>query len=179
MRSPSPSAGNGFRLRELTFLSMMGTLIFALKMALAALPNINLNAVVIILLASFFRWKALLSVAVYIFLEGTVFGFGWWWLCYWYLWPCLTALAVLYREHRTALGWAALAGAYGLCFGALCSVPFLFFGGWKVALGYWINGIPYDIIHCAGNFVSTLTLYKPLYAVMERLTDRTVFRAGE
>ena len=169
MKSHSQSGGNAFNLRELTFLSMMGTLIFALKMAFVAFPNINLNAVMMILLASFFRWKALLSVAVYIFLEGFTFGFGMWWFCYWYLWPCLIALSVLYRNHRSALGRAILAGAFGLSFGALCSILYLFLGGWKVAVGFWISGIPYDIAHCVGNFVSTLALYRPLYAVMDKL----------
>lgn len=172
MKSHSQSDGNALRIKEFTLLSMMGTLIFALKMAFVALPNINLNAVCMIILASFFRWKALLSVAVYIFLEGITFGFGPWWLCYWYLWPCLIALSVLFRKRRSAIGWAVLAGMFGLCFGALCSVPYLFFGGLKTALAVWVNGIPYDIAHCVGNFVSTLVLYKPLYAVMERLAFR-------
>ena len=33
----------------------------------------------------------------------------------------------------------------------------------------WVAGIPYDLTHCVGNFVFTLTLYRPLHRVMEKL----------
>ena len=42
----------------------MGALMFALKMALVALPNVNMNALIIILTAVFFGWRVLYSVAV-------------------------------------------------------------------------------------------------------------------
>ena len=139
---------------------------FAVKMALASIPNVHLNALLIILTASFFGWKVLYSVAVYIMLEGLSFGFGMWWLCYWYLWPSLAAVAVLMRKNRSALLWAVLAGLHGLCFGALCSIPYIFIGGWHMAFSYWVNGLPFDLSHCAGNFVFTLLLYKPLCKAM-------------
>lgn len=143
-------------------LSLMGALMFALKLALASLPNIHLNAVLIILTAVFFGWKVLYTVVVYIMLEGLVYGFGLWWWCYWYLWPLLAVLAVLMRKNDSALIWAVLAAAFGLCFGALCSIPYLFIGGPGMALSYWVSGIPFDLMHCAGNFVTTLVLYRPL-----------------
>ena len=98
MSSPSPQAGK-LSIKEISALSIIGALIFAAKMAMAALPNISLNALLIILTAVFFGWKALYAVGVYVMLEGLVFGFGLWWLCYWYLWPLLAALAVLMRKN--------------------------------------------------------------------------------
>ena len=41
-----------------------------------------------------------------------------------------------------------------------------------MALSYWVSGITFDLIHCAGNFVFTLTLYKPLYKVMEKILGK-------
>jgi energy-coupling factor transport system substrate-specific component len=38
-----------------------------------------------------------------------------------------------------------------------------------MALSYWISGLSFDLVHCAGNFVLTLVLFKPLYTVMEKL----------
>ena len=60
----------------------MAALIFASKVALSSLPNINLNALLIILATVFFGWHALYAVAVYIMLEGLVFGFSVWWISY-------------------------------------------------------------------------------------------------
>ena len=79
---------------------------------------------------------------------------------------------MLLRKNDSALIWAVVAGVFGLCFGALCSIPYLFIGGWAMALSYWVSGITYDLVHCAGNFVFTLTLYKPLYKVMEKILGK-------
>ena len=75
--------------------------------------------------------------------------------------------AVLMRKNDSALVWAIVAAVHGLIFGALCSIPYLFIGGWTMALSYWVSGIPFDLIHCGGNFVMTLVLYKPLKKGME------------
>ena len=40
----------------------MGALLFATKAALASIPNINLNAVIIILTTVFFGWRAMYSL---------------------------------------------------------------------------------------------------------------------
>lgn len=168
MNSPSRPAGK-LSAKELCVLSLMGALIFGAKLALASVPNVSLNALLIIITAVFFGWRAMYSVGVYIMLEGLVFGFGIWWWSYWYLWPALTAAAVLMRACRSPLIWAVTAGVFGLCFGALCAIPYLFIGGWEMAFSYWISGIPFDLIHCAGNFVSTLVLFAPLCSLMEKL----------
>jgi hypothetical protein len=61
MSSPSRSAGK-LSVREICVLALMAALIFASKVALASLPNININSVLIILTVVFFGWKALYTV---------------------------------------------------------------------------------------------------------------------
>lgn len=168
MRSGSKPAGK-LSAREIVSLALSGALMFASKAAMASLPNIHLNAVLIILGAVFFGWRVMYSIAIYIMLEGLIFGFSLWWLSYWYIWPILGVAAVIMRENRSPLIWAVVAAIHGLCFGALCAVPYLFIGGREMAFSYWIGGIPFDLAHCAGNFVLTLVLFKPLYAAMERI----------
>lgn len=140
----------------------MGALMIGSKLALSSLPNIHLNAVFIIIASVFFGWKAMYSVAVYVMLEGLIFGFGLWWISYLYAWPLLCAICVLMRQNDDALIWAVAAGIHGLIFGALCAVPYFFIGGWSMAFSYWVSGISFDLLHCAGNFVLTLVLYRPL-----------------
>ncbi|MBE6949140.1 MAG: hypothetical protein E7456_04775 [Ruminococcaceae bacterium] len=165
MRSHLPPAGK-LNVRELCILSLMGGLMLAAQVVMSALPNIHITAIFIILTAVTFGWKALYSVAVFILLEGLIWGFGTWWFSYWYAWPALTAAAVIMRNNDSSLIWAVVAAVHGICFGALCSVPYLFIGGWEMAVSYWISGIPFDLAHCAGNFVLTLILFKPLKKVM-------------
>ena len=62
-----------------------------------------------------------------------------------------------------------LSGLFGLLFGALCAPVYLFAGGPAFALSWWLSGIPYDLLHCAGNFVLALVLFVPLRKRMSRL----------
>ena len=38
-----------------------------------------------------------------------------------------------------------------------------------LALSWWISGIPFDLLHGAGNFAMALALFKPCRAVLYRL----------
>lgn len=153
-------------------LTMLGALIFAAKEALYALPNVNLNAVFIILATVFFGWRALYSVAIYVLLEGLINnanGFMLWWIGYLYVWPLLVCVAMLFRKNDSVIVWAVIAAVYGLVFGPLMYLEyFAINGGWEMFFTMWVSGIPFDLIHCGSNFVTTLVLYKPLYAVMKR-----------
>ena len=171
MRSPSPSAGE-LTAREICILALMAALIFGTKVALASLPNINLNSVLIILTVVFFGWKALYTVYVYVLLEGLVFGFSVWWVGYLYIWAILVVAAMALRRNDSALLWAVVAGAFGLVFGPLMYLEwFAINGGWQGYFAMWVAGIPYDVTHCVGNFTATLILYRPLHTVMKKLTN--------
>ena len=155
-------------IREMCLLALMAALMVASQVAMAALPNIHLVAVFIIVTTLAFGWKAMLAVAVFVALEGFIFGFGIWWVSYLYVWPVLVAVVMIFRENDSSLLWAIIAGAHGLLFGALCAIPYLFVGGWPMAVSYWVAGIPFDLVHCAGNFVVTLLLAKPLAKLTQR-----------
>ena len=175
MKSRSPSATttkSRLSARELTCLATMGALMFALKMAMAALPNIHPVAMLIILTALQFSWRALYAVGVYILLEGVLFGFGIWWISYLYIWPLLTVLTVLLRKNEGRLFWASLAAFFGLAFGALCSIPYFFIGGPSMAFSYWISGIPFDLLHMVGNFAVTFALLPTLRSVLSHACGR-------
>ncbi len=158
--------------RDVCVLALMAALMEGTKLALASLPNIHINAVLIILAAVFFGWKAMYTVGVYVMLEGIIFGFGIWWISYLYVWPLLCAVCVLMRRNDSALIWAVAAAIHGLIFGALCSLPYFFIGGWHMAFSYWVGGITFDLAHCAGNFVLTLALYRPLKRAMEAVLKK-------
>ena len=54
----------------------------------------------------------------------------------------------------------------------LLGVVYLFTGGPAVALSWWISGIPFDLLHCGGNFVMVLVLFKPLRRLLTTLYTR-------
>jgi energy-coupling factor transport system substrate-specific component len=79
---------------------------------------------------------------------------------------------MLFRNKRSPFFWAILSGAYGLSFGTLCSVPYLFIGGIPMAVSKIISGIPFDVVHCIGNYVIALVLFKPLYRFLEWINQK-------
>lgn len=159
-------------MREMAVLGMLGALMFAFKAAMMALPNIHPVAVFIIAGTIYFGWRMLYAVAVYVMLEGIVYGFGIWWISYLYIWPLLVCITMMFRKTRARLFWAVAAAVFGLCFGALCAIPYLISGGWAAGFSYWLSGIPFDIAHCVGNFAAVLVLLPVLLRVIEAASGK-------
>ena len=155
---------------------MTGALIFAAKMALAGLPNIEPVSLLVMVCAVAFGAGAVYPIAVYVLLEISVFGPHLWSISYLYVWGLLALAAWLLRDMESPLGWAVLSGGFGLLFGALCAPVYLITGGPSFALSWWISGIPFDLAHCVGNFSLALVLFRPLRNIALRL--RRHFRAG-
>ena len=155
--------------RDMALLALLGALMFASQVVMASLPNIHSVALLIILTALSFGMKSLYSVGVFVLLEGLMYGFGTWWIGYIYAWPLLAVAAVFFRANTSPLFWAVIAGIHGLSFGAMCALPQIFILGARGALSWWISGIPFDLMHCAGNFVVVLVLIDPLRRLLSKL----------
>ena len=158
------------RARDIVLLGLLGAILMVTKMALAWLPNIEPVSLLVMVYASVLGWKVLCPVYVYVALEYMIWGFGLWSACYLYVWTVLALLAILLRRMESPVGWAVLGGGFGLCFGALCALVYLAAGGWQFALSWWVSGIPFDLLHCAGNFAMALVLFRPCHKVLSRLT---------
>jgi energy-coupling factor transport system substrate-specific component len=53
-------------------------------------------------------------------------------------------------------------------------IPYFFINsGWEMYFAMWVNGIPFDLVHCGGNFVLTLVLYKPLHTLLRQLVEKS------
>lgn len=156
--------------REAALFGVLGGLTFAAKVAMMALPNIEPVSLLVLVFAVTYGKKALFPIYVYVLLELTLFGVGLWSVSYLYLWPLLALVAWLLRNMKSVLGWAVLAAAFGLLFGALCAPVYLISGGPAFALSWWLSGIPFDLAHCAGNFALTLALFAPLRRLFARFS---------
>ena len=153
---------NHKRLLELVVLSLLGALMFAAKMCLAGLPNIEPVSLLVIVYTLVYGKKALYPIYIYVAMELMFWGLGLWNLRYLYVWLVLFFLTLLFRRMESPWGWAILSGAFGLSFGLLCTPVYWITGGWAFGLSWWISGIPWDVVHCVGNFVIALVLVRPL-----------------
>ena len=150
---------------------MLGGLTFGAKVVMMGLPNIEPVSLLVMLFAVTFGKKALFPIYVYVLLEFALFGIALWSAAYVYVWPLLALAAWLARGMRSPLGWALLSAAFGLLFGALCTPVYLLSGGPAFALSWWLNGIPFDLAHCGGNFALALVLFVPLRRLMARICE--------
>lgn len=155
--------------RELALFSILGALTFGAKYAMSLLPNIEPVSLMVMLFAVVFGRKCLYPVYLYVTMEILFYGLGLWNINYLYIWAVLALAAYLLRGMKSRLGWAMVSGVFGLMFGALCGIVDIFIGGVPYAVAKWISGIPFDIMHCAGNFVIALLLFGPMRDLMEKL----------
>ena len=155
-------------LRELVFLSLFSALIIAAKEAMSFLPNIE--PVMVAVLA--FGAKAFYPCVIFVLAEGLLYGFGWYFFVYCYVWPILVATTLLLRPVvRSYIVWTVIGALYGLFFGPLCCIEAWVVNGWQMAFSYWISGIPFDLLHFAGNAVMCGVLLKPLTTLLMKLKE--------
>ncbi len=142
---------------------------FAAKYVMSFLPNIEPVSLMVMLFAVVFGKKWVYPTYLYVVMEILFYGISLWNINYLYIWAVLAVSAYLLRKMQGRLNWAILSGVFGLAFGALCGIVDVFIGGFSYAVTKWISGIPFDIAHCAGNFVIALVVFKPLRELMEKL----------
>ncbi len=153
---------------ELVLFALLAALTFALQVAMAQLPNIEPVSLLLMVFTRVFGLKALLIAYVFVLLEVLLYGLSLWTINYLYVWAVLCVVVYALRALDSPVLWAVISGAFGLLFGLLCAIPYLFVGGPGLAASYFISGIPFDLVHCAGNFVLALLLGGPLVKLTRR-----------
>lgn len=161
-----------FTVRDLTDIGIMTATLEAGKIALSFLPNIELVSFFIIMYTLFFGRKVFYTIYTFVFIEFLLYGFGIWSVMYLYVWTILAMLVLLFHKQNHVLFFCTLSGFFGLCFGGLCSLPYIVISGPQAAFAWWIAGIPSDITHCISNFIICLMLYRPIRYVLTQLSHK-------
>ena len=160
------------RLRRLIFLTIYGVLMYLSQLLLAALPNIHMVAMLITVVTVVYRKWALIPIYVYAFLNG-MYGI-YVLLPYLYIWTLLWAIImILPRSMPDKIAvpvYAIICGLHGMLFGLLYApAQALLFGfSLEQTIAWIFAGLPYDLLHCAGNVVFSL-LSVPLIKLLVRL----------
>ena len=162
--------------RDVATVGLMVAVIEACKLAMQALPNIELTSFLLILFTLRYPRLTWYAVPAFTLIEGMVYGFGMWWVMYLYAWPLLMLVTRAFSRIDSAFFWAIVSGVFGLCFGILCAVPYFFVGlsggiagGLRHMFAWWIAGIPFDLIHGVSNFAIMLALYRPMSSLLAHM----------
>lgn len=160
--------------KDIALIGFLSAILFVSQVALSFLPNIEIVSLLVIIYTLVFKKKVFFAIYIFAILEGMFYGFGTWWIMYLYVWSVLALLTLWFQKNTSHLFWCLISALYGLSFGALCAIPYFFIGGWGMGAAYWVSGIPFDIIHCIGNFAVTLILFKPTLAILSYLNNKFI-----
>lgn len=164
--------GGRMTTRRLVTMALLGAILVGLQVAMAALPNIEAVSLLVMVYTVVFGGGVVYILAVFVVLEMLIWGVSTWVINYLYVWAVLALLAWLLRKMESPWGWALLSGGFGLAFGALCALVYLPVGGIEMFAATWVVGIPFDLLHCAGNFVIALILFRPCRKLLARLWEQ-------
>ena len=150
---------------------------FCSKLLMEFLPNVHLLGMFTILLTVVYRFKALIPIYVYVFLNGLYSGFNFWWVPYLYIWTVLWGLTMLIPKKTpkplAAILYPFICSLHGFAFGILYApAQALMFNLSFKQMIVWIGaGATFDVIHGISNFIAGL-LVMPLSRLLLRLEKR-------
>lgn len=162
---------------DIALTGVMTAVMVVSKEAMSFLPNVEPVSFWVILFTLTYGWRIFLAIPVFVLIEGCIYGMGPWWVMYLYAWPLLALAAYLNRRQESVWAWSLLSGFFGLFFGFLCAIPYAVVGisdngirgGLYAGFTWWVAGIPWDVVHCMGNFVLMRALYDPVRSAMRRI----------
>ena len=158
--------------KEMAVFSMLGTMMYASKIIMEAVPNVHLLGVFIIAFTVVYRKKALYPIYIFVFLTGIFSGFATWWIPYLYIWAVLWAVTMLIPQWLPAkikpVVYMVISALHGYMYGILYApAQALLFGlDYNGMIAWIIAGLPFDIIHGTSNLFCGL-LIQPLIKTLE------------
>lgn len=158
--------------KEMAVFSMLGTMMYASKIIMEAVPNVHLLGVFVIAFTVVYRKKALYPIYIFVFLTGIFSGFATWWIPYLYIWAVLWAVTMLIPQWLPAkikpVVYMVISALHGYMYGILYApAQALLFGlDYNGMIAWIIAGLPFDIIHGTSNLFCGL-LIQPLIKTLE------------
>ena len=166
----------GLTIFEMVLFAMLGTLMFSSKMLMEFLPNIHLLGMFIVTFTVVFRFKALVPIYIYVFLNGIVAGFAPWWIPYLYVWTVLWGMTMLLPRSMppkvAMIVYPLVCALHGILFGILYAPAqaMMFSLSFRQMLLWIASGTLFDITHCVSNLIAGLLIY-PLTILLRKLCD--------
>ncbi len=145
--------------REIAIFGLLGSLMYAAKAIMEALPNIHLVGALIVAYTVVYRKKALYPIYIYVLLCGLFGGFNLWWLPYLYVWTVLWGAVMLLPKRMpkwvATVVYMVVCSLHGFLFGVIYAPAQALLLGldFNGMIAWIISGLPFDITHGISNFV--------------------------
>jgi hypothetical protein len=166
--------------RMVSFVGIMAATIEFGKLALAALPNIEVVSLLCALFSYVFGGIGFLATVVFVCIEPMIWGVGPWVVSYFIYWPTLSALFLLLgrRRVKNRVVISFIAVAMTVLFGVLTSLVEvgLFSGSYDNFLYrfgiYYLRGVWFYVAQIVTNAVLFPLLFHPLSRLLKRVDPR-------
>lgn len=166
------------KLKDIALLSLLAALMCVGDFAMEWLPNVHFVGVFIVVTTVIYRKYAILSIFVYWMVSGFVEGISLWWIPKIYIWVFLWLGIMLIPKNLSekikSILYVVVCAAHGfLSFGVLYAPAQALIAGldFKGTLAWIIQGLPFDITQCIGNFVLGSLVIYPMIKILQR-TDK-------
>jgi len=147
------------------------------KLALSAIPNVEVVTLLLSIYGYVFGWLGVLSAFVFVSIEPLIYGFGTWVVSYYIYWPLVAIVFMLLSRLRVKNRWVLCAAALLLTFffGILSSLVDigLFSGSYDNFFPrffiYYSRGVYFYIIQLACNGILFPSLFPYLAGKLSRV----------
>ena len=166
-----------FSVTDVALTGVMAATLEAVKLALSALPNIELVSLLLALYGYVFGPCGVLAAVIFVVAEMLIWGINTWVISYLIYWPLIALLFWFLGKKgvKTRFVITGIAVVMTFFFGVLTSLidVGLFAGYWENFLLrfsiYYARGIWFYVIHIVSNAAVFLTLFTPLEALFQKL----------
>lgn len=147
------------------------------KLAMSALPNIEVVTLLLALFGYVFGWLGVAAAFVFVCIEPLIYGVNTWVISYFLYWPLVASVFMLLGRARIKNRFVLTLAAVLLTvyFGVLTSfVDVAIFSGYFDNLlarfsAYYLRGVVFYIIQIVCNLVLFLLLFRPLEGLLKRI----------
>ncbi|MBQ6614406.1 MAG: hypothetical protein IIX18_03705 [Clostridia bacterium] len=151
-------------IRDITVFAMLGALMFAGKKIMEFLPNVHPLTLLTVVYTVVYRRRAIYPIIVYLVLETFISGSFMWTVPYYYIFPLCHFAALLvpadFSDVKKQVCYTFICTFFGIAFGSLYAPWQAFMWGldFTKTLRWIAVGLPYDVIHAAGNFALSFAI---------------------
>lgn len=165
--------------KTIALVGMMAATVECIKLALAAIPNVEGVSLLIALYSFVFGWAGIVASVVFVCIEPMIWGFGTWFVSYLIYWPLLALLFFILGRLRIKNRFIVTSVAVFMTFffGILTSLADigLFSGSFDsffYRFGvYYARGMVFYAVHIVSNLVIFLLVFTPLRKILEKIRN--------
>lgn len=163
--------------REIAISALLTSFLIVAKYVLGFIPGVEIITMTIALIAITFRLRvSLMTVAAFIGAVGIIYGFGSWWLVYWFVYPSLTiaswSLRGILKSNNIVFAIWAFIWSFTLFIWYIPHDIIIF--DISYAMGQVAGSIMVNLIGGVSNFALALLLFYPYRKIAKNFVEFNV-----